>query len=97
MGFPILLAAVAPALAGAWQPRQSLESTFAVASPPEAPVLAMNAAGHAFAAWDDFGAIRFSERYAGSLWTPGRNVLRGATGGPVQVGIGADETVRRGR
>lgn len=80
------------AQAGTWQPRQGLQASFVTASPPEAPSLAENAAGHAIAAWDDTGSIRFSERVAGGTWTAGANVRRGATGGPVDVAIGPDET-----
>ncbi|MEQ1501704.1 MAG: hypothetical protein ABMB14_05710, partial [Myxococcota bacterium] len=91
---PITLAllASAPAGAGVWNPREVLQGVFVVASPPEAPVVAANAAGHALAAWDDTGNIRYAERSVGGPWSAGANVRRGATGGPVQAAIGTDET-----
>lgn len=92
MWFVVL--ALAPAFAGTWKPTALLQNTFVVASPPEAPVLAVNSAGHAVAVWNATGPVKFSERVAGGGWTAGAKVKPAAMGsGPVAVGIGSDETV----
>lgn len=80
------------AAAGVWQPTELLQGVFVVASPPEAPAVAVNSAGHAISVWSNTGAIRFSERVAGGTWTAGANVRAGANGGPAVVAIGSDDT-----
>jgi hypothetical protein len=79
-------------LAGTWSPAKTLEGPIAVASPPSAPLVAVNANGHALYAWNASGAVRFNERVKGDAWTTARAVPGGGTGaGPVALAIGDNE------
>lgn len=80
------------AFAGTWTPAKTLEGPIAVSSPPSAPLVAVNASGHALYAWNATGSVRFSERAKGGAWSPAKPVPGGATGaGPVALAIGDNE------
>ncbi len=81
-----------PAEAGSWKRSTTLQGAFAVSSPPEAPVVAVNARGHAVSVWADTGDIRYSDRSALGLWSRSARVRTDALGGPAAVAIGPDET-----
>jgi hypothetical protein len=87
-----LVATAAPAHASTWASARTLQGTFAVSSPPDPAAIAVNGAGHTVAAWSATGNVRFAEKTKAGLWTPSARVTPGATGGPVAVAIGADET-----
>jgi len=82
------------ASAAVWSPTKTLQGVFGISSPPEAPSVASNAAGHGVAVWDNTGVVRLAERVKGGAWTASRTVFPGSAwyGGPSTVAIGADET-----
>ena len=85
-----LAGALEPALAaGLWARSHVLQGTFAASSPPEAPLVAMNALGDAVYVWNANGVARTADHLASGAWTaskalPGAN----AAAGPVAVAIG---------
>jgi len=79
------------ATAGAWSVTKTLQGKFAVSSPPESPVVAVNGNGHAVVVWDSTGSIRYAEHLKGGAWTSSSAVVPGATGGPATVAIGNNE------
>lgn len=79
------------AVAGTWRPTRTLAGPFAVSSPPEPPVVAVDAAGNGLAAWDSTGDIRWSARPVGGAWTRGAAVP-GAFGWGVAAARGSDGT-----
>jgi hypothetical protein len=86
------LVAAFAAQAGGWTPAKTLEGPFAAASPPTAPLVAVNANGHAMYAWNATGAVRFAERLKGADWSASRAVPGGGNGaGPVALAIGDNE------
>lgn len=91
----LTLAAIAAAVcgpaaaAGPWPATRVLQGSFAVSSPPEAPLVAMNAIGQAVYVWNATGVVRTADRTATGSWTPSRAVPGGATAaGPVAVAVG---------
>lgn len=91
--FPLAAAVAALCLgsaqAGTWGATHTLEGPAAVSSPPQPPLVAMNAAGHALAAWNLSGAVRYAEQPPGGRWSVSRTVPGGGTGaGPVAVALG---------
>jgi hypothetical protein len=87
-----LVATAAPAHAATWASGRTVQPTFAVSSPPDPAAIAVNGAGHTIAVWNATGDVRFAEKTKAGLWTRSARVTPGATGGPVAVAIGADET-----
>lgn len=88
----VVCAHALPAAAGTWGATRSLTSTFGVSSPPESPLVVMNAAGHALAAWNATGPVGYADRPAGGVWLPSRVVPGATTGnGAVAVGIGDND------
>jgi hypothetical protein len=86
------LVCCAAAQAEGWTATRSLEGPFAASSPPSAPLVAVNAQGHALFAWNATGVVRFAERVKGSAWTASKPVPGGGTGaGPVALAIGDNE------
>jgi hypothetical protein len=82
----------AAAMAGTWTPARTLEGPFAVSSPPVAPLVVMNGAGHALLAWNATGVVRYAERLKGAAWLPTRALAGANTGaGPVAVALGNNE------
>ncbi len=72
-----------------WSPPRVLQPTFGVSSPPEAPLVAMNALGRAVFAWNATGIVRTADRLPSGAWTASRGVPGGSTGaGPVAVAVG---------
>lgn len=78
-----------PASAAPWAATHVIQGTFAASSPPEPPLVAMNASGEAVYAWNATGAVRMAERLPSGAWTASKGVPGGSTGaGPVAVAIG---------
>lgn len=83
------LVLAAPATAGTWGATRTLDGPAAVSSPPEPPLVAMNAGGHAIAAWNLSGGVRYAEQAPQARWKPSRSVPGGATAaGPLAVALG---------
>jgi hypothetical protein len=79
----------APVFAGSWGSTRTLEPSFATASPPEAPQIAMNGHGHALMVWNVDGRVRYADRLANGDWRRARTVPGGATGaGPAAAAVG---------
>lgn len=75
--------------APAWGATHVLQSTFAVSSMPEAPLVAMNGAGETLYAWNAIGVVRTAERSASGAWGASRAVPGANTAaGPVAVALG---------
>jgi hypothetical protein len=90
--FGLVLALAAAAQAGTWGATRPLEGPFAVASPPDAPRVVMNAPGHALLAWNATGRVRFADKRPGQAWSRSTTVPGGGTGaGPVAVALGRNE------
>ena len=85
--------AVSSAHAAAWTGVKTLEPIFGISSPPEAPVVAVNASGRAIAVWGSpVRGVLFSERMTPGAWSPAKKVLRNAVGDFPQVALGTDGT-----
>jgi len=86
----LLLAAAAPMLAGTWSGVQILEPSMLSSGPPDVPVVASDASGHAVAVWTSpsMGAV-FSERYPGGSWSAELTLPNAIEGFLPQVAIGA--------
>jgi hypothetical protein len=74
------IALSSPAVAGTWKVTRTLDGPTATSSPPDAPVLAMNAGGHALTAWNTFGVVRYADLSAAGAWTVTRNAPGSAAG-----------------
>lgn len=80
--------------AGPWSPTRVLQGTFAASSPPEAPLVAMNALGHAVYVWNATGVVRSADRLPTGAWSASQGVPGGGTGaGPVAVAIGRGDLI----
>lgn len=86
----ILAAGAGAALAaGPWSPTHVLQGTFAASSPPETPLVAINALGDAVYVWNANGVARTADHAATGTWTPAKALPGGNTAaGPVAVAIG---------
>lgn len=86
----IVAAGSGPTLAaGPWAATHIVQGTFAASSPPEAPLVAMNAVGNAVYVWNATGIVRTADRLPTGEWTASTAVPGGQTGaGPVAVAIG---------
>ncbi len=86
----LLLAAAATTLTGAWTGVRVLEPSMLSAGPPEIPVVASDASGHAVAVWTSpsMGVV-FTERYPGADWSTPVTVPSAIDGFLPQVAIGA--------
>jgi hypothetical protein len=69
-----------PATAGTWKAVRTLDGPTATSSPPEAPLLAMNAGGHALVAWNTYGVVRYADLSPAGGWTVSRNTPGSAAG-----------------
>jgi hypothetical protein len=86
--------ATAQSFSGTWTGVQVLESPMVSSSPPEIPVVACDASGHAVAVWTSpsMGVV-FTERYPGGTWSAVNSILPGVDGYAPQVAIGASGVV----
>jgi hypothetical protein len=81
------------AVAGSWRAPHVLEGPFGTSSPPDAPLVVENAAGHAIAAWSAGAGARYADKPAGKGWASSKQVPGGAkSAGFVAVAI-ADSDV----
>lgn len=80
---------------GTWSGVQVLEPSMVSSSPPDVPVVACDASGHAVAAWTSPSmGVAFSEHYPGASWTPAASILPSATTGfAPQIAIGSGGVV----
>jgi hypothetical protein len=90
----LLLASAASTLVGTWTGVQILEPSMLSSGPPEIPVVASDAGGHAVAVWTSpaMGAV-FSERYPGGSWSAELTLPNALEGFSPQVAIGAGGVV----
>ena len=76
------------AVAASWGPPHVLEGPFASGPPPDAPLVAENAAGHAIAAWSASSGAQYADKPIGHGWGRSRPVPGGAkSAGFVAVAI----------
>jgi len=76
------------AFAGSWRAPHVLEGPFATSSPPDAPLVAENAAGHAMSVWSAAAGARYADKPVGKGWGASKSVPGGAkSAGSVAVGM----------
>lgn len=93
----LLAMSALPAQAGTWGAPRALQGPFAVVSPPEPPLVAMNRNGHALLAWADTGAVRYADKGKGTGWTPSHPAPGGGkSAGLVAVALGNNEVAALG-
>lgn len=82
-------------LVGTWSGVTVLEPSMVSSSPPDVPVVACDAAGHAVAVWTSPSmGVAFAERDLGGEWSVASSILPGTTNGFLpQVAIGSSGVV----